>query len=641
MGELFRFSPSVETTGSATQMLYPFVNSIILLDEFGTILDINDYLLKDPKNRSDKKPLWVGKSILELPGLSGLPKLHHKLRKLNSGESFSNFRVSGITQSGQKYWSRIFGSYCKKYSIVGIEDSTDQTLFESESFQAIQKFQSMFDNHPDSVFCFDFNGNILDVNPSSCKISGYSRDEMLGQNFRKFFHPDSFETMVTHTQLLFRGKAESFKAKFLHSTGRSLLLSMTFIPIAGKSHMDGYYGVAQDITKQNKLSKFASGLKDEFEDLFENAPLGLISKRKNPQGEPTILRVNLQTEKLFGFSRSELKNQSVLSLIANSDRNKFSEALQMLKKEKTITFECKGCRKDGSDLPIWVWMNQSRAFGNRTIIAIQDSSEQKRLEASLTKLVLQLEESHSIQERKTKLQELVLRMLGHDFRSPFNAILGGANLLMELGLSADQKEMVEIIHRSAQSELKLIDNLLKFSKIEEGIIQFNNRYVSSKQIVREIKDLHSESGKQKQIQIRFCQVDKVTFFIDTDLFIRNVVGNIIHNAIKYSFPNSEIRIWILKHQMNFGEIRIQDFGMGVPLDLLGDIFDINSKKNRIGTLNERSSGFGLYIAQQIIRLMGGIIRICSENQKGTVMSILAPLQPCTSEANQLEFKKNL
>lgn len=483
--------------------LYDIINTIIVVDEAGDILDINQYNLVHKHPSRISKDQYLGKNVLSLPGINEVPRLKAKLEALLNGSSFSGLEITGAAKSAsQKFWVRCFGAHCKEYSIVGFEDITEQKLLESESFAAIQKFQSLFDSHPDAVFCFDSNGYILNVNESSCNISGYTRGEMVGRNYKRLFHPNSYSTIIEGTRKLFRGQATTFEADFILKNGTSCRLAMTFIPISGKGHhIDGYYGIARDVT------------------------------------------------------------------------------------------------------------------------------DKKKLEANRAKLIEELKQSHKAIARRSKLQELVLRMLGHDFRSPFNSILGGAKLLMELGLTDDQREMVEIIHRSAQHELKLIDNLLKFSQIEEGSIRFNLEPISSHVIVHEIRKQFLENAKQKHIKIVFGTVEAIHLIVDPDVFLRNVVCNVVHNALKYSYPGQEVRIEICKMDQSNGVIRIIDSGVGIPEEIMDHIFEINPAKKRMGTLKEKSTGFGLYISSHMTRLMKGDIKVESKPKKGTTISIIVPMSP--------------
>ncbi len=619
--KIVHISDSVTKQRSGT--IADLLNCIVVIDREGVILDVNEYVTAMGKSR--RKLLLsdnIGESILLHPAVEAEPYVKVKIESLIAGNSFTGLQVNGMLPGTcQKFWARCFGVNCRGYCIVGFEDITQQKLLESESLGAVQKFQALFENHPGGVFCFDANGFILEVNNGSCKVSGYNTDELIGRNFSRFFIRQDLPTIVASAQRVFRGKPAHFEARFIRKDGNKIHLFVTFIPITDKAHIDGYYGIALDITERKRLSKLIRSLKEEYEDLFENAPMGLFSGCLDNDGEYVISRLNRKASSIFGYHRDELYRLPLTQLVSDEDQAGLTETFE--DNIKSQAQEVLGLRKDGTTFPAWVSVDAQE--DQRFIIAVDDISLRKEMEATQARLIQELKDSHHALERKSKLQQLVLRMLGHDFRSPFNSILGGARLLMELGLTDEQRELVDIIHRSATHELKLIDNLLKFSHIEERNIRFNVEPVSAHVIAHEIKVQHGEEAKKKHIKLIVDQVDSVYFKVDLDLLMRNVVGNIVHNAIKYSYPGQEVSIHVLKDRDGFGVIQVQDKGIGIPEELLPYIFDINLTKNRMGTQKEKSTGFGLYIASQMAKMMGGQVDVETVPDKGTLMTLRVPL----------------
>jgi PAS domain S-box-containing protein len=625
--ELVELSP-IPSRKQLHKGLFHLLNTLLVVNEEGVILDINGYAIRRSEGDAPGSlHEWIGKHILSLSGFRFVPRLKAKIESLLSGQSFSGLELSG-SYGPQRYWARVFGAHCRSYVVVGFEDITQQKLLESESFAAIQKFQSLFDAHPDAVFCFDASGYILNVNDSSLRISGYKRSEMIGTKYTKLFHRNSHATLREHTQKLFRGQSTSFEADFIKKDGSICALALTFIPISGKGHIDGYYGIARDVTEKRRLSRLIQDLKDEYEDLFENAPLALIAEKLDAHKIRVISRMNRKAEEVFGKSRQELVGKPLSDLVPEPGYKLLEKALKSKQLEsRMLDLGCLRFLDMGAEeFPSSVSINRSDKEKDRTILSIEDVSVRKSLESSRTQLIQELKESHQAIERKSKLQQLVLRMLGHDFRSPFNSILGGARLLMEMGLTEDQKELVAIIHRSAQHELKLIDNLLKFSQIEEGNIQIVVEPVTSEQIVQEIQKQFVDMARQKHIDLVFQQVQTLSLAVDTQLFLRNVLTNVVHNAIKYSFPGQNVTVEILKQKGGKkGLIRVTDTGLGMPEEIKQKLFEITPSKNRAGTLKEKSTGFGLYIAYQITRLMGGDIQVESFPDQGTTVCLEVPL----------------
>lgn len=484
---------------------------------------------------------------------------------------------------------------------------------------------TLFENHPDGVFLFNSQGVIVSVNPATCRISGYLREELIGKRLVRFIERSDIPRVRQSLDGISQGNPACFETTLIQKSGGQRILSITAIPITIQGQFEGFYGVAQDITERRKLSQLLKEVKNEYEDLFENAPMGLFAQAF-VNGEYTVTRMNHKAAEMYGYSEEEVINLPVDKLIAEESQIMFGKVLEEIRKGHHVSYECMNVHKDGSVFSVRTSINVSQRDDRKAIVAVEDISMRRELEKSL-------KQSHESLERTNKLQDLVLRMLSHDFRSPFNSIMGGAKLLMECDLTDEQRELVEIIYRGAKHELALIDNLLKFTQIEGGKIKYNLESISAHVIAHEIRKQHMEQADRKGVGLKFGRIDPIHFKADLSVLQRNIVDNIVNNAIKYSYPESEVRIDIVATSSFEGVIRIQDSGMGVPEDILPSIFDINPAKRRLGTHKEKSTGFGLYISSQMAKMMGGSIEMSSQVSRGTTVKVRMPL---ANEASKTE-----
>jgi PAS domain S-box-containing protein len=488
--------------------------------------------------------------------------------------------------------------------------------------------ETLFKNHPDGVFLFDTSGYMINVNPACCDISGFSSAELIGRRFVRFIDRSDILNVRKNFEGVSKGKPVHFDTTLIRKDGNKRLLNITAIPITTEDKFEGFYVVARDITENKQLTQMVREVKNEYEDLFENAPMGLFAQAF-VGGEYTVTRMNHKATQMYGYSQEEIVGMSVSEFIAEESQETYKKALLEIQKGHHVTYECLNSHKDGSLFPVRVSINVSQRDDRKAIVAVEDISIRTELEESLR-------QSHESLERTNKLQDLVLRMLSHDFRSPFNSIMGGAKLLMECDLSDEQRELVDIIYRGAKHELALIDNLLKFTQIEGGKIKYNLEPVSAHVIAHEIRKQHQEQAERKHIQIQFGKIDPIHFKADFSVLQRNIVGNIVSNSIKYSYSGSEIRIDIYAASEKEGVVRIQDFGMGIPEEILPHIFEIHPGKRRIGTHKEKSTGFGLYISSQMVKLMGGSISMTSHVEQGTIVKIVLPLSQAPPKEEPLK-----
>lgn len=211
----------------------------------------------------------------------------------------------------------------------------------------------------------------------------------------------------------------------------------------------------------------------------------------------------------------------------------------------------------------------------------------------------------------------------HEIRTPINGIVGFSSLLKKTSLSKQQNEYLNTIENSALSLLTIINDILDFSRLESGQLALDTSPINLREITEDIVRILAPTAAQKELQLILLIDPKIplTFYGD-GLRIRQVVNNIVHNAIKFSSNgNIIIRIEQITKNDNLSTIQfsISDFGIGISEEKQAMILSAFTQADMSSSRSQSGTGLGLAIAKGLAEKMGGEIEINSKLSQGTTL----------------------
>ena len=216
-------------------------------------------------------------------------------------------------------------------------------------------------------------------------------------------------------------------------------------------------------------------------------------------------------------------------------------------------------------------------------------------------------------------------IISHDLKSPFNIILGFSEILdkdYDKYTEEKRKFYINKIQTSANTVFTLLENLLDWSslQIKGRKIELENTNIYN--FINEVTmPLRIVSSKKN---IKLINLISNEINIDVDKYSNSVIlGNLINNAIKFSFEDSKIEI---SASLNANKItyQIRDFGTGMTEDCVNNIFNLNKQNSKSGTKDEKGSGLGLIICKELVEINKGEIWVESEVDKGTTFYVSIP-----------------
>lgn len=251
-----------------------------------------------------------------------------------------------------------------------------------------------------------------------------------------------------------------------------------------------------------------------------------------------------------------------------------------------------------------------------------------RINNELVNLQRELTQKNAELERLNSIKSSFIGMAAHDLRDPLGVIQNYAEFLAEQAsenLTENQRWMLEVIQKSAQFMLGLIEDLLDYNKIESGKFELLKSTISLTTTVERWIAIQSDIAKRKRIGLTLIAPDD-DIIIEADIHkLEQVFNNLISNAVKFSFPESEITV-TLAVEKNFAILSVKDQGIGMSSEQLDKLFKPFTQIVAEGTAGEKCTGLGLSIVKKILEGHGGRIEVSSTPNKGTEFVMYMPLK---------------
>ena len=242
-------------------------------------------------------------------------------------------------------------------------------------------------------------------------------------------------------------------------------------------------------------------------------------------------------------------------------------------------------------------------------------------------------------ERTNRLKDEFLSTISHELRTPLHAILSWSELLAD-GLPAhDAREAVDSIHRNAERQVRLVDDLLDSSRYLAGGLHVEVEHVELRNVVASVIDAVRPALAAKALMVRLLDAPGPTGILGDVTRLEQAIGNVVANAIKFSRPHGAVTV-VMEPGPDVIMLRISDEGIGIAPDFLPLVFERFSQADSSSRRREGGLGLGLAIARDICNAHGGSIEAFSAGpDRGATFTFTLPLAVdpnCSSEITEVE-----
>jgi PAS domain S-box-containing protein len=335
-----------------------------------------------------------------------------------------------------------------------------------------------------------------------------------------------------------------------------------------------------------------------------------------------ITDVNKQMEALTGCTRDELIGAPFKNYFTDPERAE-AGIKQALRGSRVTDYELTARARDGKETVV---SYNATTFHDRerklqgVFAAARDVTERKRFEQMQQENNVELERAKAAAEKANLAKSDFLSSMSHELRSPLNAILGFAQLMISdsPAPTPSQTASIDQILHAGWYLLELINEILDLAQIESGKLALSLEPTSLAEVMSECQAMIEPQGQKRGIGMAFPRF-KIPCFVDADRTrLKQVIINLLSNAIKYNQPNGKV---VVDVDCPDGEervrISVRDTGAGLRPEMLKQLFQ---SFNRLGreTTTEEGTGIGLVMSKRLVEMMGGSIGVESTVGMGTV-----------------------
>jgi len=491
------------------------------------------------------------------------------------------------------------------------------------------KYQKFALDQHSIVSTTDEYGSITYVNGKFCEISGYSQQQLLGQNYRLLtsgVHPDEFFTDI-YRKL---AKGEIWRGEMCNRAKNGMLywVLTTIIPFMdsmGKPVQ--YIAIQTDISERKATESQLRKLSLAVEQSSESIVITNL--------DGNIEYVNEAFVQTTGYSKEEAIGQNPRILYSSkTPQQTYLSLTKALSEGLPWRGEFYNRRKDGSEyieFSIITPIHQPDGSITHYVAVNEDITEKTRMTEELTRHRHHLEElvesrtaqllsAQKAAEAANQAKSAFLANMSHEIRTPLNAIVGLTHLLLRSAPSSEQAERLGKIDTAAAHLLAVINDILDISKIEAGRVILEKSDFSLAAILEHVRFLVADQAEAKGITIK-VETDRVPLWLRGDpTRLRQALLNYASNAVKFTEYGSIViraRLLITTGDELLVRFEVQDTGIGIPREKISGLFKPFEQADSSTTRKYGGTGLGLTITRRLAELMGGEADVESEPGRGS------------------------
>jgi PAS domain S-box-containing protein len=450
---------------------------------------------------------------------------------------------------------------------------------------------------------------------------GYSENEVIGQEVHSFIAPDKY---ITRYKKGFKNFTKTGLGNVVGNTielegkrkdGKEFPIELSLSSMQLSDGSWNAVAIIRDVTERKKIDEMEHELRERLTTIINNINSGILLIDKENK---TIADVNPVAAKMIGLPRDKIVGNVCHKFVctAHEDKCPIIDLHQKVDKSERILLD-----KDGNEIPVIKSVVSVKLKGKEYLIeSFYDISGRKKVEEALIEAKLAAEASD-------RAKSEFLTNMSHELRTPLNSIIGFSDMLLHIGeheLDQKQTKYLNNISNSGKHLLEVINDILDISKIEAGRMDLSIEETNVIEIMDEVMKNVSSLVDQKNLNLEFDIADDVTIIETDKLKFKQILYNLIGNAIKFTMEGGTINV-TAKRVLNMIEVEVKDTGIGIPEADQKDLFEPFRQVDSALSRNYQGSGLGLAIVKKYLEMQKGSIRVESKPDAGSTFIFELPI----------------
>ncbi len=597
----------------------------IIIHEKGIVIDFNTAACK--MFGYDENELY-GKEILSLYDTSFHSEIKEKIDKKQT--IFSEW--TGLKKDGQRFdievYSRPHIYHEKDVRVVSILDITPRKQTERALRSSQLLLNAAVEGTNVGIWEWNLITNQITFNETWRKLAGFKeKDVKISFDlWEKSVHKDDLPALLEELKNHLYGLTPMFHHiyRVRHPTGGFIVMEARGKLVRDENNLPvRIVGTTVDITERQQMEDALRESEAQLSTLIENREESIWSVDQ----EKRLIRFNSTFANLYNeFNNVELQQgmlitQHLPGKIAQLWNEWYDKALSGESLQQVDRYDYKG-----QEIFVEYSLNPI-IIGDGKILGVsvvgRDITRQKYYEQSL-------EEAKNVAEEANRTKSQFLANISHEIRTPMNGIIGFTDLLLQSKVNVTQKEYLDIVRYSADSLLRLINDLLDISKIESGKLSLVNREFDIRKLLREIiRSFKAKANEQHLKLVTSIDPEIPKLLVGDEMRLQQVFVNIIGNAIKFSEHGkivTDIKLSGKKKDSVTLLVEIEDEGIGISKEKHEAIFEPFNQLSDPFTTKYGGTGLGLSISKRLVQMMDGDIGLESEPGKGSKFHFTVQMQ---------------
>ncbi len=550
-------------------------------------------------------------------------------RALEAATTGGRFEDEGwrVRKDGSRFWASVVitavrDGHGKLHGFVKVtRDLSERRRVEEKLRRSEERSRQLVDSVKDyAILLLDTEGRVISWNAGAQRIKGYRSEEILGEDFSRFFTPEDVAAGVPAYHLKQAASAGQYEDEGwrVRKDGSRFWANSVLTAVRDEQGtLTGFAKVTRDLTERRRTDEALRAAEEYARLIVDLAYSAFVAI--GPDG--VISGWNRQAEITFGWSREEAVGRELAeTIIPPQHRDAHRRGLRhfLATGEGPVlnrVIEMTALRRDGSEFPIELTISPLRLADKLVFTAfIRDITDRKAAEEALKRTAAALEAANAELESFSY-------SVSHDLRAPLRAIDGYAQALLEdhaAQLDAEGQRLLGVVRENAQRMGQLIDGLLRFARF--GRQSMTMAPIDMMDLARGgVAELQQGGGSE----LPLVTIDTLPPAMGDKTLIRQVLANLVANAVKFSRarPRPEVHVGA---RPQGGEVIyfVQDNGIGFDMRYADKLFQVFGRLHRAEEFE--GTGVGLALVQRIVQRHGGRVWAESVPDRGATFHFTLP-----------------